>query len=111
MNGGPNWVNNNHSAPIIVNPEAGEFYKNVQYYAMAHFSKFLPPGTMRIGSTSVEQEGRLEAAAFLRPDGGTVIIVINSQDQEQLFNVKDPDLGETKLRVGPHSFATWVYYM
>jgi glucosylceramidase len=110
--GGPNWVGNNHSAPIIVNPEAGEFYKNVQYYAMAHFSKFLPPGSRRIGaSPGVEVQGELELGAFLRPDGGIVVIVINTQDREHLFALRDPELDqEVKVTVGPHSFNSWIYY-
>jgi len=108
--GGPNWVNNNHSAPIIVNPEAGEFYKNVQYYAMAHYSKFLPPGTVRIGSTRVEEEGNLELGAFLRPDGGTVIIVINTRDDDQFFNLEDGERGIAKIKVDAHSFNSYLYY-
>jgi glucosylceramidase len=109
MQGGPNWVGNTHSAPIIVNPEAGEFYKNTQYYAMAHFSKFLPPGTVRIDG-KVEEEGTLELGVFERPDGGTVVIVVNTNDQEQYFNVRDPELGEVKVKVDPHAFSSWVYY-
>jgi len=111
--GGPNWVGNNHSAPIIVNPEAGEFYKNVQYYAMAHFSKFLSPGSIRIGTTpGVEEEGKLELGAFLRPDGGIVLIVVNSHDQEQFFAVRDPGMNdEFKVKVEPHSFNSWLYYL
>lgn len=63
--GGPNWVGNTHSAPIIVNPGAGEFYKNTQFYAMAHFSKFLPPGSIRIGaSPGVE----VNLHNFINPD-------------------------------------------
>jgi len=110
--GGPNWVNNNHSAPIIVNPEAGEYYKNVQYYAMAHFSKFLPPGSKRISTgVNVEEEGRLELGAFLRPDGGTVIIIVNSKDNDEFFNMIDPQhSAEFKVKVEAHSFSTWVYY-
>lgn len=109
MEGGPNWVGNTHSAPIIVNPEAGEFYKNTQYYSMAHFSKFLPPGTVRIGGM-LEEEGKLELGAFERPDGGTVVVVINTYDQEQYFNLNDPDVGDVRVKVGPHSFNSMVYY-
>ncbi len=50
LKGGPNWVSNFHSSPIIVNVEKGEFYKNPQFYALAHFSKFLPHGSVRIGT-------------------------------------------------------------
>jgi glucosylceramidase len=108
--GGPNWAGNFHSAPIIVNPEAGEYYKNTQYYAMAHFSEFLPPGSKRIGTTRVEEEGNLELGAFLRPDGGTVIIIVNSRDTDEYFNLSDQGLGEVKVKVDAHSFSNWLYY-
>lgn len=111
MQGGPNWAGNYHSAPIIVNPDKGEFYKNVQYYAMAHFSKFLPPKTVRVETTpTVEIEGRLELGAFERPDGGTAVVIINTQDTEEYFNVQDQALGSVKVKVEPHSFNSWVYY-
>ena len=48
MLGGPNWANNNVDAPIIVNPEEGEFYKQPMYYALGHISKFIVPGSVRI---------------------------------------------------------------
>lgn len=108
MEGGPNWVNNTHSAPIIVNPEAGEFYKNTQYYAMAHFSKFLPPGSV-IGGM-LEEQGTLELGVFERPDSGTVVVIVNTNDEEQYFNLNDPDLGDVKVKVEPHSFTSMVYY-
>ena len=48
MNGGPNWAYNYVDAPIIVNKEKDEFYKNPMYYGLAHFSKFLPQSSVRI---------------------------------------------------------------
>ena len=50
MNGGPNWAYNYVDAPIIVNEEEDEFYKNPMYYGLAHFSKFLPEKSFRIES-------------------------------------------------------------
>ena len=37
MQGGPNWVGNFVDAPIIVNADADEFYKNPMFYHMGHF--------------------------------------------------------------------------
>ena len=95
-NGGPNWAKNNVSAPIIVSPEANEYYKNPTFYALGHFSKFLPPGTRRVG-ISLEifdfKKGNLQSGLFERPDGGNVLIVINSLNDQQAFTVDDPDFG------------------
>jgi len=111
-NGGPNWANNFFSAPIIVNPEAGEYYKNIQFYALAHFSKFLPPGTRRIQTTSsLEEVGNLQVGAFERPDdGGIVVIVVNSRDEDQFFKLTEAGYGDLKVRVEARSFNTWLYY-
>jgi glucosylceramidase len=48
---------------------------NVAYYALAHFSKFVRPGSVRIGSNELEQ---LATAAFLTPEGKVVLVVANT---------------------------------
>lgn len=45
--GGPN-VNLPTDAAVIVNASSGEFYKNPIFYNLAHFSKFIPPGSRRV---------------------------------------------------------------
>jgi len=109
--GGPNWVNNFHSAPIIVNESNNEFYKNVQFYAMGHFSKFLSPGSRRVGTTPGQVlNDQFQLGAFVRPDGGTVVIIINRSDDVHHVKVNDPELGFVMRNVGPRSFNSWIYY-
>ncbi|HEX4029090.1 MAG TPA: glycoside hydrolase family 30 beta sandwich domain-containing protein [Terracidiphilus sp.] len=48
---------------------------NLAYYALAHFSKFVRPGSVRIGSSELEQ---LSTAAFLTPTGKVVLVVSNT---------------------------------
>jgi len=111
MQGGPNWANNGQSAPIHVNPQAGEFYKNPSFYAMGHFSKFLPPGSKRIRTNpEIIDNDRFQTGAFLRPDGGIVVIAINSWDDNELLILNDSQLGQVKLSIEPHSFNTYLYY-
>ena len=75
MEGGPTYINNTVDSPIIVNAAAGEFYKQPMFYAMGHFSKFLPRGSVRIGAPNVYDQ--LLMVAFTRPDDGTTIVVLN----------------------------------
>nr|CAD7585796.1 unnamed protein product [Timema genevievae] len=77
LEGGPNWVSNFVDAPIIVNATADEFYKQPMFYALAHFSKFVPPGSVHIGLDSDDDTG-IENIAFLTPDNVTVVILQNS---------------------------------
>lgn len=59
--------------------------RNVAYYIIAHASKFVPPGSIRISST---QSGSLYNVAFLRPDGKKILIVENDAKNNQTFNIK-----------------------
>ncbi|KAK3887921.1 hypothetical protein Pcinc_008004 [Petrolisthes cinctipes] len=60
MKGGPNWIKNFVDAPIIINAPQGEFYKQPMYYTLAHFTKFLPEGSLRIGLTTKERNKEAE---------------------------------------------------
>lgn len=73
--GGPTYINNNVDSPIIVNKTAQEFYKQPMYYALGHFSKFIPPGSVRIESNV--STGDIKVTAFLRPDNGISLIIFN----------------------------------
>ena len=57
---------------------------NVAYYAAAHFSKFVRPGSVRIGSNELEQ---LHTAAFLTPDGKVVLVVANTGNFSKAFQI------------------------
>lgn len=75
--GGPNWVENYVDAPIIVNAEAGEFYKQPVYYVLSHFSKYIPRGSVRIDASASLLAIDVATAAFLRPDGAVTLILYN----------------------------------
>jgi glucosylceramidase len=55
---------------------------NVAYYALAHFSKFVRPGSVRIGSSELEQ---LSTAAFLTPGGKIVLAAANTGNFPKTF--------------------------
>ena len=59
--------------------------RNVGYYIIAQVAKFVPPGSVRIGS---DNNGSLQTAAFLKTDGGKVMIVLNESNASQSFNIK-----------------------
>jgi glucosylceramidase len=74
--GGPTWARNFVDAAIIVNTTANEFYKQPMFYALGHFAKFLPEGSVRIGLWPQEKKG-VSAIAFQTPNNAVVIIVYN----------------------------------
>ncbi|WP_413670504.1 glycoside hydrolase family 30 beta sandwich domain-containing protein [Mucilaginibacter sp. Mucisp86] len=65
--------------------DKNEVKKNVAYYSVAHASKFVRPGSVRIASNSSDT---LPNVAFKTPDGKKVLIVANTGDNAQEFNIK-----------------------
>ena len=74
--GGPTYLHNYLDAAIIVNATANEFYKQPIFYALAHLSKFVPPGSKRIQLTSTTDSG-IDNVAFLRPDNIVAVVLLN----------------------------------
>lgn len=83
--GGPNWFKNWCTAPVIVDPENDEVYLTPLYYTMAHFSKFIRPGAVRIGFENTDKE--LQVTAAENPDGAIAVVVFNPTENEKQFTV------------------------
>jgi len=61
------------------------FTRNVGYYIIAHASKFVPAGSVRISSSL---SGNLSTVAFKIPGDKKVLIVENDGAATELFNIK-----------------------
>ena len=61
------------------------FNRNVGYYIIAHVSKFVPQGSVRIGSDIM---GNLQNVAFRTPEGKLVLIVENDGANGESFNIE-----------------------
>ncbi|MEP7110308.1 MAG: glycoside hydrolase family 30 beta sandwich domain-containing protein [Ferruginibacter sp.] len=59
--------------------------RNVAYYIVAHASKFVPAGSVRIGSNI---SGNLQTAAFKTPAGKKILIVENDGNSGAAFNIR-----------------------
>ncbi len=79
--------------------------RNVSYYIVGHASKFVYPGSKRIESNGGTN---LHHAAFLRPDGKKVLIVLNETGTASDFNIRyKGKLAKTSIPAG--SVATYVW--
>jgi len=63
----------------------GAVNRNPSYYIVAHASKFVPPGSVRVSSNIV---GNFYNAAFKTPAGKKVLIVENDGTTEARFNIR-----------------------
>ena len=64
--------------------ENNQITRNVGYYIIAHASKFVPPGSVRINSNI---PGDLQNVAFKTPRGKMVLIVENDGKETSVFNI------------------------
>lgn len=73
---------------VTVNSATGAVTRNVEYYAIAHFSKFVRPGALRISSTPFEGSSGLDHVAFVNADGSKVLVVSNAGSAPKTFVAK-----------------------
>ncbi|KAA0185739.1 hypothetical protein HAZT_HAZT007106, partial [Hyalella azteca] len=82
LQGGPNWASNFVDSPIIVDTVGGgehdKFYRQPMYYALGHFSKFVARGARAVYMSLLHAPlPGVAASAFLNPDGGVVVVLLN----------------------------------
>ncbi len=67
--GGPNHVSNFCNAPIIADPVAQTLQYQPAYWYLGHFSRYLPPGSVRL-QTQVTGAGaeNVQVTTFVQPD-------------------------------------------
>jgi glucosylceramidase len=86
---------------------ASTITRNLSYYVIAHLSRFVRPGSMRVSSTSV---AALPNVAFSTPDGKAVLLVLNGRSDEQKFNIQFNGRNAATLLMG-NSVATFVWQL
>jgi len=73
---------------VTINNPGGQVTKNEEYFAIAHFSKFVRPGAVRIAFSLPQGLSDLEAAAFQNADGSKALVVCNNGNTDSTFGVK-----------------------
>lgn len=79
--------------------------RNVSYYIIAHGSKFVRPGSVRIGSNNA---GSIVTVAFKNPEGKKVLIALNKGTNAESFNIKfNSKMVTTSLNGGAVGTYVW----
>lgn len=90
---------------VTVRSDSGTVTKNVEYYALAHFSKFVRPGARRIYSS---HPGGVENVAFLNKDGSRVLVALNGGEETKVFSVQDGErVYKYELKAGAVVTLVW----
>ena len=93
-NGGPWLVSPIHGDPeknaqhpvVMIDRQKKEVTYTALYYYLSHFSKFVRPGAVRVGTTG-SLKG-IRCIAFQSKDGGMVAEVMNSRSQPSAITLK-----------------------
>ena len=92
---------------VTVVSTSGSYLRNVEYYALAHASKFVRPGARRIASSSGIQG--LVSVAFQNADDSSIaVVVMNTAAASQTFSVRSA--GKSfRYTLPPASVATFIW--
>lgn len=90
-------------APVIADVGNDKLIKELSYYYIGHFSRFVKQGAVRIESSSYTD--KVENVAFLNPDGQIVVILLNRTDEPQKSNLMCEGK-KTEYICPAHSIAT-----
>lgn len=107
--GGPSYAQNFVDAAIMTNADFTEAYKQPLFFAMAHFAKFITPGSIRIHSNSTQPESNVVSVSFLRPDNRIATVIYNNGTTIIGLTINDSLKGYTNIQIEPKSINTLVY--
>lgn len=105
--GGPNHVENWCEAPIMYDEKKDELDFKLSYDYIGHFSRYLVPGSVRIGFSRFTDE--IDVTAAERPDGKIAVVLMNRTAKEQEVYVRLGDEAARLILPGD-AIATAVIY-
>jgi len=91
---------------VTIDTGNGSVELNEEFYSIAHASKFVKPGAVRIDSDTIDNV--IETVGFLNPDGSRVLIALNPSSFSRSFDVLED--GEAfSYQLSAKSVATFVW--
>lgn len=91
---------------VVTIESSGEIIYNEEFYALAHFSKFVRPGARRIASNQLS--GGIYNVAFQNPDGSIALVILNETSSNRSINVQAGDK-YLKINSTANSVSTFVW--
>ena len=92
---------------VTIDSQTGAVTRNIEYYVLGHFSRFVRPGAERVGS-SLAQDG-VESVAFQNADDGTIaLIASNANAEPRMITVRQAGRS-FNYQMPPQSAATFVW--
>ncbi|MBR3162841.1 MAG: glucosylceramidase [Clostridia bacterium] len=83
--GGPNHKRNYCNSPIMLTEDSSDYVKNLTYYYIGHFSRFIKPDSKRIAFSRYTD--KIELTSFKNADGSIVVVLLNRSDTNYEYNL------------------------
>lgn len=81
---------------FTITADTHEIRRNPEYYIMRHFSQYVKPGAVVLGTTG---HFNSMGIAFRNPDGSLVVVVQNALNHAMPFTFADPEHSEHSVQV------------
>ena len=92
---------------VTIDSHSGAITRNVEYYSLAHLSRFVRPGAVRIASG--DNAGELRSVAYRNADDASVaLLVYNGAAQSRAFTVRF-EQRSVSYQLPGESVATFVW--
>lgn len=92
---------------VLIDSRTGAVSRNDEYYALAHFSRFVLPDALRVGSTDTDK-GIANVAFQNVSDGSVVLVLVNSDTAARRITVAEGAY-RFDYAMPPQSVATFVW--
>jgi glucosylceramidase len=94
---------------ITIDSKTGDVSRNDEYYALAHFSRFVLPGAVRVKSTDTDADKGIANVAFQNAsDGSIVLVMVNIGTKPRHVSVME-GLNHFQYTMPPESVGTFVW--
>ncbi|KAK5996216.1 Endo-1,6-beta-D-glucanase [Cladobotryum mycophilum] len=97
---------------VTVSPDGSGYKKEIDYYMMGQFSKYIPKGATVVdgtGSYLFDANTGLESVATINPDGTRTVVIQNRYNNDVWVSVQAESEGQPwGGRVPSRSVTTWV---
>ncbi|XP_043464729.1 lysosomal acid glucosylceramidase-like isoform X2 [Leptopilina heterotoma] len=109
--GGPNLSKYKYAPSIIVDAKNDQFFKLPLYYIIQHFSRFVPPGSVRIHTEINFQPlyDAIQVLAFETPQDETVVVVYNKNRLTYNVGITDENEGVINFSIKGFSLNTIIF--
>ncbi|GHU49906.1 glycosyl hydrolase [Clostridia bacterium] len=105
--GGPNHAKNYCEAPFMYDIGKNLLIENPSLYYIAHFSRYIKPGAIRLGISTYSPH--IETTALRNPDGGIAAVMLNRTQEDRPVVLRISGR-QTVITLPKRSISTLVIY-